>query len=55
MLTYHSKRLHRSREIIDNDNKSDMYFGLNGKRVLLVEDNVLNAEIAMELLQSIGL
>ena len=26
-----------------------------GKKVLLVEDNVLNAEIAMELLQSIGL
>ena len=28
---------------------------LDGKRVLLVEDNALNAEIAMELLQSIGL
>ena len=27
----------------------------NGKRVLLVEDNMLNAEIATELLQSIGL
>ena len=27
----------------------------NGKKVLLVEDNALNAEIAMELLQSIGL
>ena len=28
---------------------------LNGKRVLLAEDNALNAEIAMELLESIGL
>lgn len=27
---------------------------LNGKKVLLVEDNTLNAEIAMELLQSVG-
>ena len=26
-----------------------------GKRVLLAEDNALNAEIAVELLQSIGL
>ena len=29
--------------------------GFKGKKVLLVEDNLLNAEIAMELLQSIGL
>ena len=28
---------------------------LTGKRVLLAEDNALNAEIAVELLQSIGL
>lgn len=28
---------------------------LSGKRVLLAEDNALNAEIAMELIQSIGL
>ena len=30
-------------------------FQFNGKKVLLVEDNALNAEIAIELLQSIGL
>lgn len=35
--------------------ENQLYSGLRGKRVLLVEDNVLNAEIAMELFQSIGL
>ena len=31
------------------------HMNLKGKKVLLIEDNALNAEIAMELLQSIGL
>lgn len=38
---------------IMEDDESHSRF--NGKRVLLVEDNALNAEIATELLQSIGL
>ena len=37
--------------ITDNSRKEDF----EDKKVLLVEDNALNAEIAMELLQSIGL
>lgn len=47
----------RQREIVKNDNSQDneMYSGLRGRKVLLVEDNVLNAEIAMELFKSIGL
>lgn len=35
--------------------EEESYEKFNGKRVLLVEDNALNAEIATELLQSIGL
>ncbi|MDO5339364.1 MAG: transporter substrate-binding domain-containing protein [Eubacteriales bacterium] len=51
------KATQKQREIIENgnDDKNKMYSDLRGKKVLLVEDNVLNAEIAMELLQSIGL
>lgn len=38
---------------VNDDESAQEQF--TGKKVLLVEDNVLNAEIAMELLQSIGL
>lgn len=38
--------------VIDEKTAQEQF---TGKKVLLVEDNVLNAEIAMELLQSIGL
>ena len=38
---------------VNDDGSAQEQF--TGKKVLLVEDNVLNAEIAMELLQSIGL
>jgi two-component system sensor histidine kinase/response regulator len=41
--------LHPSAEVASEDAR------YSGKKVLLVEDNTLNAEIAMELLQSIGL
>ena len=37
------------------EKKPDEEDGFQGKKVLLAEDNALNAEIAMELLQSIGL
>ena len=37
------------------DERNQTHMNLKGKKVLLVEDNALNAEIAMELLQSIGL
>jgi len=40
------------RESADKSEDKPLY---TGKKVLLVEDNALNAEIAMELLQSIGL
>jgi len=45
------------RKLLENSElgKNGMYAELKGKKVLLVEDNVLNAEIAMELFQSIGL
>ena len=47
----------RERERIINSvsEQSQTKMDFKGKRVLLVEDNALNAEIAMELLQSIGL
>lgn len=38
--------------VMDEEDEKQRYIG---KKVLLVEDNVLNAEIAMELLKSIGL
>ena len=46
----------KEREQIINSNTDQNLLPANfeGKKVLLVEDNVLNAEIAMELLQSIG-
>ena len=37
------------------ENETDIYEKFTGKKVLLAEDNELNAEIATELLQSIGL
>ena len=37
------------------ENETDIYEKFTGKKVLLAEDNALNAEIAIELLQSIGL
>ena len=40
------------RPVSDKNKKAEEF---TGKKVLLVEDNALNAEIAMELLQSIGL
>lgn len=39
-------------ELLDKQSRTPM--NLKGKRVLLVEDNALNAEIAIELLQNIG-
>lgn len=37
------------------DSEMQLNYDFQGKKVLLAEDNVLNAEIAMELLQSMGL
>ena len=47
----------KERELVINSSEEQNLLpaGFKGKKVLLVEDNLLNAEIAMELLQSIGL
>lgn len=47
----------KERELVMNtmEEKDRQAVDFTGKRVLLVEDNALNAEIAVELLQSIGL
>ena len=47
----------KERELVINANEEQDLLppDFKGKKVLLAEDNVLNAEIAMELLQSIGL
>ena len=41
--------------LLESEQEEDVTPEFRGKRVLLVEDNALNAEIATELLQSIGL
>lgn len=47
----------KERELVVGSGKNEAHMNndLAGRKVLLVEDNVLNAEIAMELLQSMGL
>ena len=40
---------------VSEQQEDDQTESYNGKQVLLAEDNALNAEIAIELLQTIGL